>query len=92
MGFAAPMALETTPSVTYKGLSEVTKGAATRRGLCYDQHHVWIVTVVVTLPETLPYVLRGKWDQWAKAVPHPNVGAPSRVISSDIGYLDVCVA
>ena len=30
-----------------------------RRGLCYDQHQVWMVTVVVTLPETVPCVLRG---------------------------------
>jgi hypothetical protein len=30
-----------------------------RRGLCYDEHHVWIVTVVVALPETRPCVLRG---------------------------------
>ena len=28
-------------------------------GLYYDQHHVWMVTVVVTLPDTLPCVLRG---------------------------------
>jgi hypothetical protein len=28
-------------------------------GLCYDQHQVWTVTVAVTLPETLPCVLRG---------------------------------
>src|SRR5215470_1535209 len=57
-------------------------------GLYYDQHQVWRVTVVVTLPDTLPCVLRGKWDQWARAVPHPNVG----VISSDIGARDVFVA
>src|SRR5712691_2863121 len=31
--------------------------------LCYDQHHVWRVTVFVTLPETLPYVLRGELDR-----------------------------
>jgi hypothetical protein len=28
-------------------------------GLYYDQHQVWRVTVVVTLPDTLPCVLRG---------------------------------
>src|SRR5262245_31136232 len=43
-----------------------------RCGLCYDQHQVWRVTVVVTLPETLPYVLRGEWDRWARTVPHPH--------------------
>ena len=63
-------------------------GTETRRGLCYDQHHVWLVTVVVTLPDTRPCVLRGKWDRWARAVPHPHCGA----ISSDIGYRDVFVA
>ncbi len=31
-----------------------------RRRLCYDQHHVWMVTVVVTLPDILPCVLRGE--------------------------------
>jgi hypothetical protein len=30
-----------------------------RRGLCYDQHHVWAVTVTVTIPEKLLCVLRG---------------------------------
>ena len=58
------------------------------RGLCYDEHHVWMGTVVVTLPETLPCVLRGKEDQWVRTVPHPHGGA----ISSDSGYGDVCVA
>ena len=29
-----------------------------QRGLCYDQPHVWMVTVVVTLPETFPCVVR----------------------------------
>jgi hypothetical protein len=29
-----------------------------QRGLGYDQHQVWMVTVVVTLPNTLPCVLR----------------------------------
>ena len=28
-------------------------------GLYYNQHQVWMVTIVVTLPETLPCVLRG---------------------------------
>ena len=28
------------------------------RGLCYDEHHAWMVTVVVTLPETRPCVLQ----------------------------------
>ena len=56
-----------------------------QRGLCYDQPHVWRVTVVVTLPGVLRV---GKWDRWARTVPHPNFGA----ISSDIGYRDVCVA
>jgi hypothetical protein len=37
-----------------------------RRELCYDQHQVWMATVVVTLPDTLPRILRGKWDQWAR--------------------------
>jgi hypothetical protein len=31
-----------------------------RCGLCYDQHQVWRVTVVMTLPDTLPCVLRGE--------------------------------
>src|SRR5262249_27101927 len=31
-----------------------------RRGLCYDEHHIWRGTVVVTLPETLPCVLKGE--------------------------------
>src|SRR5262249_39686586 len=31
----------------------------TRRGLCYDRHHVWMVTVGVALPATRPCVLRG---------------------------------
>jgi hypothetical protein len=31
-----------------------------QRRLCYDQHQVWMVTVVMTLPETLPCVLRGE--------------------------------
>ena len=34
-----------------------------RRGLCYDQHQVWVVTGTVTLPGKLPCVLRGKWDR-----------------------------
>src|SRR5262249_48719965 len=54
------------------------------RGLCYDQPHVWRVTVVMTLPG----VLRGEWDRWARTVPHPHSG----VISSDIGHFDVFVA
>src|SRR5215475_12641707 len=29
------------------------------RGLCYDEHHVWMGTVVLPLPDRLPYVLRG---------------------------------
>jgi hypothetical protein len=29
-----------------------------RRGLCYDEHHGWMVTVVVMLPETRPCVVR----------------------------------
>src|SRR5262245_31481697 len=29
-----------------------------RCGLCYDAHHLWRVTVVVTLPDTRPCVLR----------------------------------
>src|SRR5437870_4521870 len=28
-------------------------------GLCYDKHHVWAVTVMVTIPHKLPCVLRG---------------------------------
>src|SRR5262249_16171848 len=39
---------------------------AERCGLCYDAHHLWRVTVVVTLPETRPCVLRGKWDRLAQ--------------------------
>jgi hypothetical protein len=31
-----------------------------RRGLCYDAHHGWVVTVVVTLPKTCLCVLRGE--------------------------------
>jgi hypothetical protein len=30
-----------------------------RRGLCYDQRHIWRVTGVVTLPDILPCLLRG---------------------------------
>jgi len=30
-----------------------------RRGLCYDTHHVWAVTVTVTIPDKLLCVLRG---------------------------------
>src|SRR5262249_45565396 len=39
--------------------SRVGGRAEERRELCYDQHQVWMVTVVVTLPDTLPCVLRG---------------------------------
>jgi hypothetical protein len=28
-------------------------------GLCYDKHHVWTVTVTVTIPDKLLCVLRG---------------------------------
>ena len=28
-------------------------------GLCYDKHHIWVVTVAVTIPDKLPCVLRG---------------------------------
>ena len=38
---------------SYRGSDEA------QRGLCYDQHHGWMVTVVVTLPETRPCGLRG---------------------------------
>ena len=31
-----------------------------RRGLCYDEHHIWRVMVVVTRPETRPCVFRGE--------------------------------
>jgi hypothetical protein len=31
-----------------------------QRGLCYDQPQVWLVTVVVTLSDILPCVLRGE--------------------------------
>jgi hypothetical protein len=31
-----------------------------QRGLCYDQPQVWMVTVVVTLSDILPCVLRGE--------------------------------
>jgi hypothetical protein len=30
-----------------------------RHGLCYDTHHVWAVTVTVTIPDKLLHVLRG---------------------------------
>src|SRR5262249_13177309 len=33
--------------------------AEEQRRLCYDQHHVWMVTVIVTLSDILPCVLRG---------------------------------
>src|SRR5262245_56427025 len=39
---------------SYRGSDEA------RRRLCYDQHHVWMVTVGVTLPETLPCILTGR--------------------------------
>src|SRR5262245_47682938 len=57
-------------------------------GLCYDKHQVWTVTIAVTIPDILPCVLGGKWDRWARVVPHPNFGA----ISSAMGYRDVFVA
>jgi len=37
-----------------------------RRGLCYDEHHIWRVTVVVTLPDILPCVLRGEVGPMSK--------------------------
>ena len=48
---------------TDRALSEVESSDEERRGLCYDKPHVWAVTRTVTLPETLPCVLRGKEDQ-----------------------------
>jgi hypothetical protein len=44
----------------------------TRRGLCYDQHHVWKVIVVGTLPETLPCVLRGEVGPMGKGSSSPE--------------------
>jgi hypothetical protein len=47
--------------LTESGLSEVLQGGRDeeQRGLCYDQRAVWMVRVVVTLPETLPCVSKG---------------------------------
>jgi hypothetical protein len=43
-----------------------------QRGLCYDQHQVWMVTVVVTLPDTLPCVLRGEVGPMGKGSSSPE--------------------
>jgi hypothetical protein len=55
--------------------SRVRGRAEERRELCYDQRHVWTVAVVVTIPDTLPCVLRGGWDRWTRVVP-PRIVAP----------------
>ena len=41
-------------------------------GLYYDQHQVWMVTVVVTLPDTLPCVLRGEVGPMGKGSSSPE--------------------
>ena len=41
-------------------------------GLYYDQHQVWRVTVVVTLPDTLPCVLRGEVGPMGKGSSSPE--------------------
>jgi hypothetical protein len=42
-----------------------------RRRLCYDQQHGWMVTVVVTLPDILPCVLRAAMGPLGKGCSAP---------------------
>ena len=60
-----------------------------RRGLCYDQHHVWKVTVVVTLPDTLPCVLRGRSGTDGQGQFLPRVLSPSPAILDIATYLSL---
>jgi hypothetical protein len=42
-----------TPDSILVGYQKLRRGRdEERRRLCYDQHHVWMVTVEVTLPDT----------------------------------------
>jgi hypothetical protein len=54
---------------------------------------LYLSAVVWTTADAVDRIaLGGKWDWWARAVPHPHFGVLPSVLSSDIGYLDVFVA